>query len=140
MLSMLQQRLPRLARTPCALNRTALLPPGASSRTALFPGLDLSRAPRLAYAGRLSYAEHEPWQQRRPNQPQPLAAPGADFEQNIRRTQDVLRDSYPKLFSVEPDLSIYRPDIEFIGFHNMPTASLKGPASYRRRARLPCTR
>lgn len=54
-----------------------------------------------------------------------------EFERNRGRTIDVLHESYPTLFAVEPDLSIYRDDIQFHGFHGVPAASITGLARYR---------
>ena len=44
----------------------------------------------------------------------------------IDQTVDVLQQSYPKLFSETPDLSIYRADIEFVGLDRLAALLVDG--------------
>ena len=104
--SALRHPVPRFALSPRAL-----------------PGVILSR-PNVPSSG----ANKPPWEEQ--HDPSPWHE--REFERNRGRTIDVLRESYPTLFECEPDLSIYRDDIQFHGFHGVPASSIRGLSRYRR--------
>ena len=112
---------------PCTLLRRQKALPGLSlrARPGALPLLALRDSrplPQLDPSTNLDQRKGLPWM------------PGGkeDFETKRGRTCDVLREAYPQLFTLEPDLSIYRHDIEFRGFQGVPVPVLKGLDSYRR--------